>query len=168
MAWPTKETHQEQQPQELPEALTAEIDGLVARYPNRRAALIPALSACQDRLGHVSRGTAIALAQHLELPPSHVVDTLSFYSMLRDRAVGKYHIELCRTISCAVTGADFLADYLTQKLAIGFGEITPDGKFSLTKVECIGACEQAPAMLINNELYGNLDAKRIDAILDEL
>jgi NADH-quinone oxidoreductase subunit E len=88
--------------------------------------------------------------------------------MLRAAPVGKYHIELCQTLSCALLGADLLADHLNEKLGIGFGEVTPDGRFSLGKVECIGACEQAPAMLINNELYGNLSVERIDEILKGL
>ena len=168
MAWPSKETEEIAQLRELPEALLAEIDGLLARYPDKRAALIPALHACQDHFGFVSGDTALALAEHVGLAPSGVLDTLSFYTMLRTEPVGKYHIEICQTIPCAITGADFLADHLTEKLGIGFGEVTADGKFSLGKVECIGACEQAPAMLINNELYGNLNSKRVDDILAEL
>lgn len=168
MTWPSKETHQEQQPQQLPETLIVEIDSLLACYPERHAALIPALHACQDHFGFVSYGTALSLARHMDLAPSYIADTLSFYSMLRTEPSGEYHIEICQTLSCAVTGADFLADRLAERLGIGFGEVTPDGRFSLGKVECIGACEQAPAMLINNELYGNLDSGRIDAILAEL
>jgi len=168
MAWPSKETDTKPRPQELPEDLLVEIEDLARRYPNRRAALIPALRACQDRFGFVSAGTMLALADHLGLSPSLVADTLSFYSMLRTEPVGKYHVEICQTLSCALLGADLLTDYLTEKLGIAFGEVAPDGGFSLGKVECIGACEQAPAMLVNNELYGNLDKNRIDAVLDGL
>ncbi len=168
MAWPSKETNQKPQPLELPKALIEEIDGLLGRYPDTRAALIPALLACQDSFGFVSEGATLAIALRLGLSPGHVADTLSFYSMLRTEPVGKYHIEVCQTLTCAITGADFLADYLTEKLGVGFGEVTPDGKFSLGKVECVGACEQAPAVLVNNELYGNVSAKRIDEILGGL
>ena len=168
MAWPSKEVHEEQRAEELTEELAAEIAEIVARYPDAQAALIPALSACLERMGHVSSGTALAVARLLDIAPSKVTDTLSFYSMLRDEPVGRHHIELCRTLSCALTGADTLADYLTGKLGIDFGEVAPDGRFSLGKVECIGACDAAPAMLINNELYGNLDAGRIDEILGGL
>jgi NADH-quinone oxidoreductase E subunit len=150
---------------ELPRTLIDQIDALLGSYPEASAALIPALHACQRHFGFISEGAALALARRLGLSPSHVADTLSFYSMLRTEPVGKYHIEICQTLTCAITGADFLADYLTEKLGVGFGDVTPDGKFSLGKIECVGACEQAPAMLVNNELYGNLSAKRIDEIL---
>jgi len=168
MAWPSKKTDEKLERLELPGDLVAQIDDILARYPNKRAALIPALHRCQDHFGYVPEGAIPALAEHLELSPSFVADTLSFYTMLHASPVGKYHLELCQTLSCALLGADSLADHLAEKLGIGFGEVTPDGKFSLGKVECIGACEQAPAMLVNNELYGNLNMDRIDEILDGL
>ena len=165
MAWPPKETDKKPQPQPLPGSLTDEIDGLLTRYPNTAAALIPALHACRDHFGYVSDGAMLALADRLGLSPSHVADTLSFYTMLRTGPVGKYHVEICQTLSCALLGGDLLADYLTERLGIGFGEVTRDGKFSLGKVECVGACEQAPAMLVNDELHGNMSKKRIEEIL---
>jgi NADH-quinone oxidoreductase subunit E len=165
VGWPSKETDKKLEAQAFPDDLTAEIKSMLTRYPNARAAVIPALRACQSRFGYVSEETILALAELLGLAPAFVADTCSFYSMLRASPAGKYHIELCQTVSCALLGADSLADHLAQKLGIGFGEVTPDGKFSLGKVECIGACEQAPAVLINNELYGNLNGDRIDEIL---
>ncbi len=168
MVWPSKTAEQEHTAEKLPDELVSQIDELLTHYPEKRAALVPSLRKCQDHFGYVSEGTALSIAAYLELAPSYVADTVSFYSMLRTAPVGKYHIELCQTLSCALLGADSLADYLTEKLGIGFGEVTPDGKFSLGKVECIGACEQAPAMLMNNELYGNLSRERIDDILRKL
>ncbi|GAB4331936.1 MAG: NADH-quinone oxidoreductase subunit NuoE [Candidatus Abyssubacteria bacterium] len=168
MGWPSKTEEKRPEKQELPADLRRQIDELLAHYPNKRAALIPALHRCQQRLGCVSESSMLAIAEHLELPPSHVADTVSFYAMLHTTPVGRYHIELCQTVSCALLGADSLAEYLTRKLGIGFGEVTADGKFSLQKVECIGACEQAPALLLNNELYGNLNKERIDKLLDGL
>ena len=168
MVWPSERTDEKPELKRLPDELAARIDGILTRYSNKRAALIPALHECQEYFGYVSEETGLALAGHLELAPSHVADTVSFYFMLRTEPVGKYHIEICQTLSCALLGADSLADYLTEKLGIGFGEVTADRKFSLGKVECIGACEQAPAILVNNELYGNLNRKRIDEIIGTL
>jgi NADH-quinone oxidoreductase E subunit len=168
MGWPSKIEEHKPEKQELPADLRQQLDELLTHYPNKRAALIPVLQRCQQRFGYLSESSMLAVAEYLELPPSHVADTVSFYSMLHATPVGKYHIELCQTISCALLGADSLADYLTRKLGIGFGEVTADGRFSLQKVECIGACEQAPALLLNNELYGNLNKERIDEILDGL
>jgi NADH-quinone oxidoreductase E subunit len=168
MVWPSKNEDRRPPVQTLPDELVADIDELLTHYPDKRAALIPALHKCQDRFGYISESVTLALSEHMALAPSYVADTISFYSMLRTRPVGKFHIEVCQTISCALRGADSLADYLTAKLGIAFGEVTRDGKFSLGKVECIGACEQAPAILINNELYGNLSKEGIDEILGEL
>ncbi|MBI4831539.1 MAG: NAD(P)H-dependent oxidoreductase subunit E [Candidatus Lindowbacteria bacterium] len=168
MVWPSKTEEKKPETQKLPDEVLSQINELLTHYPNKRAALIPALHKCQDHFGHISTGTALALSEHMRLAPSYVADTISFYSMLRTKPVGRFHIEVCQTISCALRGADSLADYLAEKLRIGFGEVTPDGKFSLGKVECIGACEHAPAILINNELYGNLNKERIDEILDGL
>jgi NADH-quinone oxidoreductase subunit E len=168
MAWPSKTAEQKYEAQKLPDELVAQIDEILTRYPNKRAALVPSLHKCQEHFAYVSERTILSIANYLELAPSYVADAVSFYSMLRTAPAGKYHIELCQTLSCALLGADSLADYLAEKLGIGFGEVTPDGKFSLGKVECIGACEQAPAMLMNNELYGNLSKERIDDILGKL
>ncbi|MBI5119280.1 NAD(P)H-dependent oxidoreductase subunit E [Candidatus Poribacteria bacterium] len=168
MVWPSETEAVKPERQELPAGLVLQIDELLRHYPNKRAALIPALHKCQDHFGHIPGGVALALSEHMGLAPSCVADTISFYSMLRMKPVGKFHIEVCQTISCALRGADSLADYLVMKLGIGFGEVTRDGKFSLGKVECIGACEQAPAILINNELYGNLNKERIEEILGGL
>ena len=168
VVWPSKRIDEKPESGTLPEELVDRIDALLTRYPNKRAALIPVLHECQGYFGYVSGETGLALANYLELAPSHVIDTISFYFMLRTEPVGKYHIEICQTLSCVLLEADHLADYLVEKLGIGFGEVTADKKFSLGKVECIGACEQAPAMLVNNELYGNLNRKRIDEILETL
>jgi len=167
MVWPSIRTEERPETAALPPELLGRIDAIVKRYPHKRAALLPALHECQAHFGYISDETGLALAEHLELAPSHVADTVSFYSMLRTRPVGRYHVEICQTLSCALLEADHLADYLVEKLGIGFGEVTADGKFSLGKVECIGACEQAPVMLVNNELYGHLNRKRIDEILDK-
>ncbi len=166
MGWPSKLDAKKPEPQELPNELQAEIDALLQRYPNKRAGLIPVLHRVQERFGYLSEGAMVSVGNRLELAPSYVADIVSFYSMLRTQPVGKYHIELCQTLSCALLGADSLADYLVEKLGIGFGEVTADGKFSLGKVECVGACEQAPAMLVNNELYGNLNKQRLDEVIE--
>ena len=168
MAWPSKYADQKPSAAELPGDLVAEIDDILSRYPNRRAALVPVLHRCQRHFGYIAEETVVALSERLGLPPSFISDTVSFYTMLRTAPAGKYHIELCQTLSCALLGADSLAAYLTEKLGIRLGEVTPDRKFSLGTVECIGACEQAPAMLVNNELYGNLSRERVDEILDGL
>ncbi|MHB8903440.1 MAG: NADH-quinone oxidoreductase subunit NuoE family protein, partial [Thermoguttaceae bacterium] len=137
------------------------------RYPNRRAALLPALHVVQEGLGHVSAGAVVEIARLLELHPAEVQDTLSFYGFFRqDKPLGKVRIWVCRSISCSARGGEGLLDHLCERLGIRPGETTEDGLFSLEYAECLGACDLAPAMLAGDELIGNLTEEKIDAYLD--
>ncbi len=93
---------------------------------------------------------------------------MTFYSLLYPQPIGKYHIQVCSNLSCTLLGAESLIDHLKKKLGIEPGQTTPDEKFTLTTVECLGACEEAPAMMINFDYYGHLDQKKIDDILEKL
>jgi NADH-quinone oxidoreductase subunit E len=88
--------------------------------------------------------------------------------MISPRPLGKYHIQVCSNLSCHLLGGDKLIDYLKAKLGLGIGETTPDQKFTLSTVECLGACETAPCMMVNFDYYGHLDKDKIDQILDRL
>jgi NADH-quinone oxidoreductase subunit E len=94
-----------------------------------------------------------------------VREVATFYTMLTRRPLGKYHIQVCCNLSCMLLGAEPLVEYLKEKLGIGVGETSPDGRFSLSTVECLGACEQAPCLLVNFDYHGNLDREKIDGIL---
>ncbi len=95
-------------------------------------------------------------------------EVVTFYTMLEREPIGKYHIQVCSNLSCTLFGSEKLIDYLKGKLGIKPGETTKDKKFTLSLVECLGACEQAPCMMVNFDYYGNLDKKKIDKILDGL
>lgn len=139
------------------------------RYPNRRAVVLPALHLVQERLGYVPRQAVVQIAELLELHPSEVQDTLSFYGFFKqDEPLGKVRIWICRSLSCSACGSENLLEYLCEKLGIRPGETTEDGLFSLEFAECLGACDYAPAMLAGQELIGNLTREKIDAFVDRV
>ena len=144
------------------------IDKIVARYPRKEAAILPVLHLTQQEFGHISDEEEKLVAELLGIKPIEVREVVTFYTMLNQRPVGKYHIQICSNLSCSLLGAESLIDYLKEKLGIELGETTEDKKFTLSTVECLGACEQAPCMMVNFDYYGHLDKKKIDKILDNL
>jgi len=153
---------------EFKESAKQELQKIISRYPDRQAALLPALYLAQREFGWISDEAIAYLAKLMELPKSRIYGVVSFYSMFNRKPIGKYFIQVCQNISCAMLGADGLFDYLSQKLGIKEGETTSDGKFTLVKVECLGACGEAPMMQINDKYYGNLTKAKVDQILAEL
>ena len=134
----------------------ARIKALVARYPHRRGALIPALWIAQEEFGWLSRETMQLVAPELDLPESWVFTTASFYTMLRKRPYGKYHLQICTNIACYLRGADDLVDMVKDVLGIDHLQTTEDGLFTLEKVQCLAACGYAPAMLVDKRDYFNV------------
>ncbi len=144
------------------------IEEILSHYPKKEAALLPVLHLTQREFGCISPTEEKLVAAILEINPIRVREAVTFYSMLNRQPVGKYHIQVCSNLSCTLLGAERLIDHLTKKLGIELGETTPDKKFTLMTVECLGACEEAPSMMINFDYHGNLDEKKIDKILGRL
>lgn len=144
------------------------IEEILSRYPKKEAAILPLLHLTQKEFGCISGEEEKLVAQVLGIKPLKVREVASFYTMINRQPVGKYHIQVCTNLTCSLLGAETLIDHLKEKLGIEPGQTTPDKKFTLTTVECLGACEQAPSMMINFDHYGNLDKKKIDQILDKL
>ncbi|MGW8247723.1 MAG: NADH-quinone oxidoreductase subunit NuoE [Acidiferrobacterales bacterium] len=145
-----------------------EIDQWVAKYPaeNKRSAVMAALRIVQDQNGgYLTSDLIDAVADYLEMPSIAVYEVATFYSMYELEPVGRHKICLCTNVSCMLCGSDDILGYLQKKLGIGFGETTPDGRFTLKEVECLGACGGAPMMQIHNKYYENLTPERIDEIL---
>ncbi len=145
-----------------------EIDKIVARYPQKEAAILPVLHIAQQEFGFISPESEEMVAGILGVKPIRVREVVTFYTMLNSEPVGKYHIQVCSNLSCSLLGSEKLIDYIKEKLSIQPGETSKDKKFTLSLVECLGACEQAPCMMVNFEYHGNLDKKKIDKILDGL
>jgi NADH-quinone oxidoreductase E subunit len=145
-----------------------EVAELESRYPERKSALIPLLHLIQREKGWISTESMDWVAEHLDLSPVHVQGVTTFYTMFNTKPVGKYFLQLCRTLSCELRGSREIRAHISKRLGIESGETTADGLFSLLEVECLGACGTAPAMMINNDYYENLSIERIDEILTQL
>src|SRR5580658_1928231 len=153
---------------ELPPQLEAKFSELLGRYPIKRSALIPMMLYAQDQFGHLGDEILEEIAKRLDLNIIEVTETLTYYSMLHRKPVGRYHIQVCTNISCMLRGANELYQHVQKRLGIGNKEVSPSGTFSLEEVECIGACTGAPALQVNYDFHENLDAAKADAILEQL
>ncbi len=155
----------------LSDSSRKEIDEWIAKYPvdKKQSAVMSALRIAQDQNGGYLNDDLIdAVAEYLEMESIAVYEVASFYSMYELKPVGKHKICVCTNISCMLCGSDEIVSYLQNKLGIGFGEITKDGKFSLKEVECLGACVNAPMMQIGEHYHEKLTPEKIDKILDSL
>jgi NADH-quinone oxidoreductase E subunit len=137
-------------------------------FPHRKSAILPALHEVINDMGYTNPEIIKEIANLLDLSPLEVSETASFYTFFPKQGTGKYLIQICTNLSCSLLGAESLVRYLEEKLKIKVGQTTPDGKFTLITVECLGSCGTAPVMQINQDYYENLTKEKIDKILDEL
>lgn len=151
-------------------ALTPEretqVDDILTRYPERRAALLPVLWLCQRQNGWISPEVIEYVAERLELSTAIIKGVVTFYTMFFDEPVGENVIWVCRTLSCDLRGGKAIQEHLENKLGCAAGHTSSDGKFTLLKAECLAACGQAPMVQINDHYYENLDVKLLDRIID--
>lgn len=145
-----------------------EIDGILSRYPVKRSALIPLLYLAQREEGYITEAAMTEIAGILKLTPSQVYETATFYTMLNLKKVGKFHIQVCKSLMCALVGSDTVIGWIKTKLGIAPGETTADGLFTLSAVECLAACGTAPMMQINDDYYERLTEEKVDRILADL
>ena len=148
-----------------------EIDAWLARYPEnqRRSAVLGALRAVQHEEGYLSTPMMDAVAAYLRIPPMEVYEAASFYSMYELKPVGRHTIAVCDNVSCMLRGGDRILEHIQNKLGIGPGESTPDGKFYLKREEeCLAACCGAPMMQVDHVYYENLTPERVDEILAKM
>lgn len=147
-----------------------EIQTEIAKYPQgwAQAAVMAALRIAQDERGWVSDEVMKTIAKLLDIEPIKVAEVATFYTMYDLAPPGRHKINVCTNISCALRGSASIVGHLTDKLGVGLGETTPDGRFTLKEVECLAACGGAPAALINQDYCENLTPQRIDKILETL
>jgi NADH-quinone oxidoreductase subunit E len=143
------------------------IEALRENYPDRRSILIPLLWIIQDEAGWISLEIMTEVAEICDCTSAEVLEVVSFYQMFNRDPVGKYVLGVCGTLPCALCGSDGLYEYLSEKLGIGWEETTPDGLFTIQRRECLGACSEAPVMLVNQRLETKLTRAKVDKIVDE-
>ena len=142
------------------------IEAVAQKYPQRRSALLPALHVAQNQLGWVSRDAMEEVGDLLGVAPDQVEEVASFYTMYYKQPVGTYVLEVCKTVPCSILGADEIIDYISKELGIEPGQTTPDGMFTLFRVECLAACHRAPVMQVNHRYYQDLTPESVDRLID--
>ena len=147
--------------------LRERMEAIAARFPQRLSALIPILYLVQQQHGYVTKAGMELAAEVLGTTPAYVDSVASFYTMLYRQPVGKYVLQVCRTLPCALSGAEDIIAYLQERLGIKPGETTSDRLFTLETVECLAACHVAPLMMINEGYKILLDRAKLDAVINE-
>jgi NADH-quinone oxidoreductase subunit E len=149
----------------------AKIDREVAKYPpdQRQSAVMSALAFAQDEHGWLSTDVMDAVAGYLGMPPVAVYEVATFYTMYNVKPQGRFKVVICTNLPCALSGANVAAEHLSKRLGIGFGETTGDGKFTLKEGECMGACGDAPVLIVNDRrMCSFMSNARLDELVDEL
>ncbi len=149
------------------EAAIRELEEIRTKYPNARAALLPAIYVAQREFGYLSPEAYEAVADALGVPKATVRGVATFYAMYKHKPMGKHIVQLCTNVSCMILGAEKLEDFLKNKYGLEPGGTSPDKRFSLVIMECIGACGTAPAMLVNDDFYENLTEDGLVKILEK-
>ncbi len=145
-----------------------EMTEILSRYPTRRAACIPLLHLCQDQEGYVSEEAMTFVADKLDTSPAQVKGVVTFYTLFNTHPVGKHQVWVCKTLSCALRGAQEIVGHCEKRLGVHVGETTRDGKVTLRTAECLASCGTAPMMQIDKTYYENLTTAEVDRILDRI
>jgi NADH-quinone oxidoreductase E subunit len=144
-----------------------DVSEILKKYSNKKD-LIPALHEIQKEYGYLSEENLVMLSKKINVPLAQISGVATFYNWFKLKPIGKYHVSICRGTACHVNNSEQLLKFLEKKLKITAGELTEDKMFSLECVNCIGACAKAPAMMINDTVYGELTEKKIDVIIEDL
>jgi NADH-quinone oxidoreductase subunit E len=151
-------------------ALIPEFDSLRKRFPEGfdSSLVLPCLRRIQEDRGFVAEEDIDGLAVYLGVPRIQIEEVLSFYTQFRREPVGRWHLEVCRNVSCSMRGAERLLVHLQHKLGLEPGETTDDGRFTLKTCECLGSCGTAPVLVVNDEYHENMSVERVDELLGKL
>lgn len=139
----------------------------LTRYESKRSAVLPALYQVQkDNGGWISQEAVSALSEFMQIPEAHINEVLQFYTMFNKKPVGKYHIQVCCNLTCSMFQARQLVEYTCKQLKVKEGEMSKDGLFTISRVECIGSCDNAPAVQINDKYYDKVDKEKMNTLLE--
>lgn len=144
-----------------------EIEGELAHYPTKQAVCIDAMKIVQRHRGWVSDESLRDIGELLEMSAADLDGVATFYNLIFRKPVGRHVVMLCDSVSCWIMGYERMREHLNSRLGIQFGETTPDNRFTLLPIVCLGACDHAPAMIVNNNLHGDLDPDKIDKLIEE-
>ena len=145
----------------------SQIEALLSEAVEPREVLLPALELAQKECNYIDESLAASLAERFGMSRAEMTDILSFYTVLHREPVGRHIVRVCGTLPCAIVGAEEIVNHLKGKLGVEIGGTSEDGVFTLQQVECLGLCEQAPAMLIDDRPFGKLTRGRVDEIIAE-
>lgn len=151
-----------------PDALRPKVTEILSHYPVQRSAVLPLLWLAQTQWGWLPPAALRLVARTIELPEPEVFGIATFYTMFNLAPVGRHHLQVCMTLSCSLMGADRLFKHLEHKLGVGHGQTTPDGRYTLRRVECLAACGMGPCMQVNLDYHQDLDEAKADALLEKL
>lgn len=155
-------------PVEFKKETIAEFEKVAARYPVRRAALLPALWMAQKEFGWISPDAMKCVAKLVGVSPAQVLEVAEFYTMYQKKKPGQYHLQVCQTIACLLAGSEEIKKTVERVLNLKSGETTPDGKFSYQLVECLASCHTAPCMQVNDDYHENLTPAGVGKLIGEL
>ena len=144
------------------------IDEYISHYPVKRSAILPALHLAQIEHGYVTDEDVQYLARRLDMRVNEVEEVVTFYSMYSRKPIGQYKLQVCRTLSCNLAGCEKISERITEKLGIKLNETTPDGKFTLQEVECLGYCDLAPVLQVNFDYHEQITPERTEEIIEKL
>lgn len=150
------------------DAAKAKLEWHKSRYPTKQAALLPALHLAQEEFGWISDEVMLYIADQLGIPPIEVMETATWYTMYHKRPPGKHGVAICVNVSCFLNGADHLLAHVEGKLGVKAGHTTPDGKFTLSAVECLANCDKAPCAQVDDDYHDLLTADAMDKLIDGL
>lgn len=150
--------------------LQPEFEQLKQRFPAgfESSLTLPCLRRIQEERGYVADQDIDWLVEYLGVSRIQIEEVLSYYTQFRRQPIGRWHLQACRNVSCSMRGAERMIDLLARKLGVQVGETTPDGRFTLSVVECLGSCGTAPVVMVNDAYHENMDAAKLDALLQEL
>jgi NADH-quinone oxidoreductase subunit E len=155
----------------IPAKLEAELDELLTHYPQKRSASIMFLHAIQEHFGYISNEAMEWIAAKLNLQPINIYELVTFYPMFHQKPVGKYHLKVCRTLSCALAGSHKLHNHFCSKLGLdphAHGpQSTADGKYTVEFVECLASCGTAPVMMVNEQFHEKVDQNKAEEVLSK-
>ena len=140
---------------------------ILKKYPPEKDRLIGILNDVQEKYGYIPKQAQLTISEHLNIPMAEIYGVITFYSRFTLQPKGKYNISICLGTACFVKGSQSLLDRAKERLGIESGEVTPDGKFSIDEVRCVGACGLAPVFMVNEEVYGKATVKQLDEVIDK-